>query len=369
MRCPMKTYDIPNLARVTVASSTPQLVREAIAFQIGHFTMEAPRSEPELPLIRIAGYGGFAGPTPVEFHDGTGSIGSCWHHSAQRHATVRTESGFDVFTDTGEILVVLLLQILALRQGRSFLHAAGWVDAAGRATLVPGPGGVGKTALLTTAVREHGVRLLGDDLVLVDRTRQVAAFPRAFVLKPYHRDQFPDQFAAIAMTEERARRWRPLVRWVRENAPFHGMLKGVAQRAGKLDDVSWWLQRKSTAPDLHTVPVAELFGHEKVASTGTVHRVAYLERHRSTNISCDVLPTDVLVRRCLAVLHHEWADYLRWHASLGALDIVDWSEHFAASTRVLHEAFASTTAVNLKVPADTSPERLAEIFSTEVGFA
>ena len=45
------------------------------------------------------------------------------------------------------------------------------------------------------------------------------------------------------------------------------------------------------------MPVAELFGHEKVASTGTVHRVAYLERHRSTNISCDVLPTDVLVRR------------------------------------------------------------------------
>lgn len=364
----MVTYDIPALARVTVGDDTPALVREGIAFQIGHFAVDATAPSPELPLIQIRSYAAFAAPTPVVFHQGQGISGRCWHHPEQRHATVRTATGFEVFTDTGEILVVLLLQIFALQKERSFLHAAGWVDGTGQATLVPGPGGVGKTALLTTAVQHHGARLLGDDLVLLEANGRASAFPRAFVLKPYHRTLFPDRMLEKEAAEAKVARWRPLMKFVRENAPFHGLLKSVAKRAGRLDDVSLWIQRRAIEPDFYTIPVAELFGAKKVADSGQVRRVVYLERHQESRVEVQPMSGEEIARRSLAVIHHEWVDYLRWYASMGAMEMVDWGAHFAQTLVVMQNAFQGAETAGMRVPVDLSPEDLATEFGRHFGF-
>jgi hypothetical protein len=364
-----RTFVVPNLAVVTVAGDVSPLVASGIEFQLGHFESSPPTIPSELPRIIVEPYARFAGgPGDVSFHAQRVVPGRLLHHPAERHAVERMAAGFAVFTDSPAVLIVLLLQSIALERGRTFLHAAGWCDDQGAATLLPGPGGVGKTALLAAAVLRHGARLLGDDLVLVGAAG-AEAFPRAFVLKDYHRSLFPAAFAEVA-TQRRSRdRWRPLVKFVRENAPFHGLLKSVFRRAGRLESTSAWLHDHATAPDFHPVPVARLFGADRVATAGPIRRVVYVERHMGTEFVHAPLPADEVVRRSVAVLHHEWADWLRWFSALGAAGLVDWAAHLRETDAAMRAAFAGASVHLLQVPARATPEELERVFAERVGFA
>lgn len=365
-----QAYVVPELACVTVDAAVPELVSAAIGFQLGHFAQPAGMPLPTgLPLISIEPYARYAGPAGgVYFHSARAETGRLLHAPEARYAVRRNENGFSVFTDTPEVLVVLLLQMLALARGRTFLHAAGWCDSSGAVTLLPGPGGVGKTALLAAAVLRHDSSLLGDDLVLVGAAG-AEAFPRAFVLKDYHRTIFPDAFAAAVTERQRRDFWRPVVKFLRENAPFHGLLKSAFRRAGRLESASSWLHTRSVTPDFHTVPVARLFGPGKVAASGPVRRVIWLERHAGSDFRHEVLAHEVAVRRSFAVLHHEWADYLRWFCALGALDLVDMGAHFQATQSALRSAFAGAEVSLLQVPECASPDQLEQAFAARAGFA
>jgi hypothetical protein len=366
---PSKTFLVPGLAVVTVAAEVTELVRSSIDFQLGHFVLAGGVTVPVgLPRITCEPYDRFTGGGGnVRFHTLTAEPGRLLNAAEGRHATRRTAEGFEVFSDSPAVLIVLLLQTLALRQGRTFLHAAGWCDATGAVTLLPGPGGVGKTALLAAAVLRHGARLLGDDLVLVG-ANGATAFPRAFVLKDYHRSLFPKAFRAAA-TERRSRdRWRPVVKFLRENAPFHGLLKSAFRRAGRLESTSSWLQSHAAIPEYHTVPVARLFGPERIGREGPVQRVVYMERYAGADFQLTPLLADAAVRRSLAVLHHEWADYFRWFCALGAVEIVDLGAHFRATEAAMRAAFAGAEVSLLQVPEQASPEELERAFAAQVGF-
>lgn len=365
-----RTYVVPGLATLTVAAEVLELVRDAVEFQLGHFAQPAGVIVPaDLPRISVEPYRRYTGPAGgVHFHAARTEAGRLLHAPAARYAVCRDENGFSVFTDTPEVLVVLLLQTLALARGRTFLHAAGWCDASGAVTLLPGPGGVGKTALLSAAVLRHGARLLGDDLVLVGAAG-AEAFPRAFVLKDYHRALFPDALAAAATERSRRDLWRPVVKFLRENAPFHGVLKSIFRRAGRLESASSWLQARAVAPECHTVPVARLFGPDKVAAAGPVRRVIWIERHAGADFRLEPLPVDVAVRRSLAVLHHEWADYLRWFSALGAADLVDMGAHFQGTEAALRASFSGAEVCLFQVPERASPDALERAFAERLGFA
>lgn len=364
-------YRVPGLAELRIDSSVLAHVREAIEFQLGYFRVidESP-SPADLPVIRVEPYARLQQTARTHFHQWRGELRAMMQNSDARHATVRHPMGFDVFSDTPEVLVVLLLQLLALRTDRSFIHAAAWADGEGCVTLVPGPGGVGKTALASAAVQQHGAQLLGDDLVLVGPGGSAAAFPRAFVLKAYHRELFPSEFAtADAATTSRIRGVRRLlVKAIRENVPFHGMLKALARRAGRLDAISLRLQRASMTPDFHAVPVAQLFGAGRIAIEGTVARVVYLERHDGEDFVLESMEPASVAARSLAVLHHEWADYLRWFCALGALEVFDMGAYFRRTEQVLHRTCAAAPCQLVRVPAATSPMQLAEWFAENVGF-
>lgn len=363
-------YLVPGIALVTVAGDVPELVSAGIDFQLGHFALAEGATLPAGPArIDVEPYARFAGgPGTVRFHAQLAEPGRLLHAPAARYAVRRTASGFEVFTDTPEVLVVLLLQTLALARGRSFLHAAGWCAADGATTLLPGPGGVGKTALLAAAVQRHGARLLGDDLVLVGAAG-AEAFPRAFVLKDYHREIFPAAFAEAAARGRPRDRWRPVVKFVRENAPFHGLLKALFRRAGRLESASTWLHVHATPPEFHTVPVARLFGAGSVAASGPVRRVVWLERHTGADFHFGPLAADEAVRRSLAVLHHEWADWLRWFSALGAAGLVDLGAHFRDTGAAMHAAFAGAEVSRLQVPEQASPAELERAFAERVGFS
>lgn len=364
-----RTYVVPGLAVVTVRSDVIELVRAAIEFQLGHFACATEPATRSLPRIAVAPFAALSAPaSAVVFHQQRSVPGQLLIAPEERHATRRTPDGFEVFTDSPAVLVIMLLQVVALGRQQSFLHAAGWCDAAGAVTLLPGPGGVGKTALLAAAVLRHGARLLGDDLVLVGE-RGAAAFPRAFVLKDYHRELFPGAFTAAQGAQARRQRWRPLVKFLRENAPFHGLAKTVFRRAGRLESASAWLHVHATPPEYLTVPVAQLFGAERIAAGGPIRRVIYTERHEGAEFEFGPLGADAAVQRSLAVLQHEWADYLRWFYALGAVDVVNCGECMRDTEAALRAAFARAAISLLRVPKAATPAELEVAFAAHAGFA
>lgn len=364
-----RTYLVPGLAVVTVAADVTELLRDSIEFQLGHFTtLPNAAVSGGLAVIKVEPYRHFVVPDgTVRFQDWRAVPGVVLFSPEERHATRRSGDGFEIFSDSPIVLINLLLQTVALRQGRTLLHAAGWCDGGGDVTLLPGPGGVGKTALLAAAVQRHGARLLGDDLVLVG-AEGAAAFPRDFVLKDYHRGLFPAAFADAQAARRSRDRWRPLIAFLRANAPFHGLLKSVFRRAGRLENASAWLQTRSTPPDYLTVPVAKLFGVDCIATGGPVRRVIYLERHDASDFEFGTMDLADAVQRSLAVLHHEWSDYLRWFCALGAVDLVDVGAHFRLTEAALRTALAGAELSRLQVPAGATPEALEEAFAGHVGF-
>ncbi len=365
----VRTYVIPGLAVVTVAADVTELLRDSIEFQLGHFGSLPDVAVPDgLAGIKVEPYRRFVAPAEtIRYQDWRAVPGVVLFSPAERHATRRRGDGFEVFSDSPVVLINLLLQAVALRQGRTLLHAAGWCDAAGDVTLLPGPGGVGKTALLAAAVQRHGARLLGDDLILVG-AGGAAAFPRDFVLKDYHRGLFPAAFATAQAARRGRDRWRPLVAFVRANAPFHGLLKSAFRRAGRLEHASAWLQTRSTPPEYLTVPVAKLFGADRIAVGGPVRRVVYLERHDASEFTHGPMDLADAVQRSLAVLHHEWSDYLRWFCALGAVDLVDVGAHFRLTESALRTALAGAELTRLQIPAGATPEALEKAFAAHLGF-
>jgi hypothetical protein len=365
----VRTYVVPDLAVVTVSADVIELVRSATDFQLGHFALADGTAAPaDLPLIKVEPYPRLLTPAGVvKFQAMRAEPGRLLHSPEGRHATRRTADGFEVFSDSPEVLVVLLLQTIALRKGRTFLHAAAWCDASGSVTLLPGPGGVGKTALLSAAVLRHGARLLGDDLVLVG-AEGAAAFPRAFVLKDYHRSLFPAAFAGARQERRTRDRWRPVVKFFRENAPFHGVFKSLFRRAGRLESASSWLHTHATPPEYLTVPVARLFGPERIGANGPVRRVIYVERYEGGEFRLAPLAAEAAVQRSLAVLHHEWSDYLRWFCALGAVEVVDLGAHFRATEAAMRAAFSQAQISLLQVPVNASPEALEQAFATHASF-
>lgn len=364
----MIRYQIHSIAQVRAADELKAHVRASLEFQLGHFRSKGPEEHADsAPIIRFEPYEKFTGAPATHFHQVRGEAGRFLHAPGSRYAVVVNGGGFDVFTDTTETLVNILLQILALRQGLSFIHAAGWVDAGGRATLVPGPGGVGKTALLSAGVLRHNVKLLGDDLVIAGKAGQACSFPRAFVLKPYHRSQFPAHFPAGST----ARRSfiGPLLRFAQENIPFRGVLKSAVRQLGHLEATSLWMQQGITGPDLHPVRVADLFGSDRVAKGGTVARVIYLERADRSDFSTSGISVEEVVARSVAVLQHEWVDYGRWFTQMGALRVFSMPEYFNTVERSMRAACESAERWLVQVPEGATPLDLESWFARELGFA
>lgn len=105
----------------------------------------------------------------------------------RRHPVDRVYmNAIGVFLQAHVLEPVMYLKLL--ERGVLFLHAAG-VARDGAGYLLPARGGAGKTTF-SLALLEHGFRLLGDDLLLVDtKARVVHPYPRPLHLFAYNVDK------------------------------------------------------------------------------------------------------------------------------------------------------------------------------------
>ena len=159
-----------------------------------------------------------------------------------------------IFADYANVLINLYIQLLIAPQRFTMVHAAAYKVSGGEVNILAGAGGIGKTAVLGYAVRERGLQLLGDDIVVLDSNGQCLAFPRAFVLKSYHLEGYADTFRRLRLP-----RWNfySAKRFLIDNARFMGVAKAVLRRTGFYYKVGDWLRPRSF---LGTVSPEDLFG-------------------------------------------------------------------------------------------------------------
>ena len=349
-----RRYNIHGLAEVVITPGVrPEIIRE-IDFQIGPMRVHSQDEALGCPAIYIRPYEELRSSLATEaaFYQCRGAVGSHLSDETARLSVHRGPEGVTIFADYANILINLYLQLLLVPQGYSMVHAAAYKDSRGQVTLLAGAGGIGKTVVLGYAVRTKGLQYLGDDVVILGSKGDCLAFPRAFVLKSYHREGYSETFQRLNLP-----RWNlyALKRFVIANAPFVGLTKDLLRKTGLYYKVADIVRPQ---PYLATVPPEELFGQGSMARSGEIGRIAYLDRVYGSQFDIAALNIETCVNRLFAVIHHEWKDFLVHLISLGALDVVDLPSYCEMVVAALRSSVAEKELVYVQVPADASPEQL-----------
>ncbi len=253
------SYDVNELLEVVVAPQVrPEIVRE-IDFQIGFFRSGVTDAKTGRPRIHVRPFSDWRAKSSEEknaamFYACRGQPGMSIIDEANRLGIAREVNGFTIYADYPNFLINLYIQLLIAPMGYTMVHAAGYLSSSGTVTLIAGAGGIGKTAILGHAVRKRGLKHLGDDVVILSKSGSCLAFPRAFVLKPYHREVYSETFQRLQMP-----RWNlyKTKRFIVENAPFIGLGKQFLRRTGLYYRVGDLLRPQ---PHLGTVSSEDIFG-------------------------------------------------------------------------------------------------------------
>ncbi len=151
--------------------------------------------------------------------------------------------------------ILFLIQLLLIRKGETFIHAAG-ISVEGEGVLLSAFGGIGKTLLVSSAVKKAGVGLLGDDFVILSRNGIMQPYLRPFCLYHYHKMLFPEFYALHNV------RYRKIpIPW----KAFYKAKKKLYYSVGRTVRTN----KYATPYGYITVPPAQLF-HKKYLETGSL---------------------------------------------------------------------------------------------------
>jgi len=365
----MIRYNVHDIVEVTVDQRVSPSLRGAIDFQIAHFRTDMPTTCDTQILVRPYEDWPLARPmTACAFHLCEGGGQHWMDDPAGRCAYMRTLDGFDVYADTPLMLINMLIQLLIVPRGMTMVHAAAVADRDNNVTLLPGPGGVGKTAVLGALVQDHGYRLLGDDVVLISETGECLCFPRSFVLKAYHESVYPELFDRLDITSaQRARKSRPrpmksILNFAADNIPFKGMLRWTMRRAGLLANVQQALAAPRSEPYLAAVPVEDVLGPDCVVERGMISRLIFMERFDGSSFEHKTMSREAMTSRLFSIIHHEWVGHMRHFWTLGSLEIADLPRYFEDIEQITINAIRHSACMRMFIPNNASPEQLVDAY-------
>ncbi|MBN1765725.1 MAG: hypothetical protein JW860_10740, partial [Sedimentisphaerales bacterium] len=254
----------------------------------------------------------------------------------------------------------------------SLIHAAAVADKDGNVIVLPGPGGVGKTALLGELVGRQNFRVLGDDIVGLSRSGECLAFPRSFALKEYHQSVYPEVFRRLGIgkksdKKKSLQRFGLRLLWLlRENAPLVGisrsLMRGMGVRARPMQAVPPSPAHLQELGYLAAVPVEDIFGADKILTKGPIAKIIFLERYAGKQFRSETISHTSLAQRMFAIIHHEWVADMRRFFSLGALEILDLNNYFKTVNQIIRDAVADKPCNLMKIPENTTPDDLVKFF-------
>ena len=357
-------YVLHNLIQIDIDDSLMGIIGRSLDFQIGYFKKNEDTKIYNLETnINIKPYDRFF--TKIqsfidisEFHLSKGVKGICLYNETKRLAIIKTKNGFDIYADGPNFLINLYIQLLLYKQGYTMVHAGGYANNDG-VTLIAGPGGVGKTALLGYMVNKFNCKTLGDDIIIIKNNGICLSFPRAFVFKEYHRQVYPDLFKELKISK-----WSTygIKRFIIENIPFTGLIKSCLRKLGKYHAVAEGL---GMDPYLATVPVEKIFGNDTVLDQGKIKRIIFIERYNGREFICEPIDCVSMVNRLFSIIHHEWKSVLGELFELGSLEIINLAKYFHKVEQNIKEFTQHCELKIVRIPNAASPDELASYFEQQ----
>jgi len=363
----MIRYSIHDLVDVHVDPSVNDWVMEQIDFQIGYFKTNGGQN-PAPYQIFVKPYDHFEIDPSQNldiFHLVRGIRGKLMDDPQRRIVVEKKQNGYTFYADS-QFLINLYIQLLLKEHDISFVHAAAVADPDGRVTLFPGAGGVGKTALMGYLVNQCNYRTLGDDIVGLSDQGECFSFPRSFVLKEYHRTVYPELFRRLNIEPIQESDPSPILSWfkdfIKENAPFKGVIKSVLHRLDILDN----FLPPSPKPFLAAVPVADVLGQDSVVDRGRLNRVLFMQRYCGDHFQFASISEEELSHRMFSIIQHEWVSAMRELFALAALEIVNLPTYFNRTKAIMKSAVAGIDCKILYIPNDASPKELRQHVSANI---
>ena len=348
-------YSLHNLINIELDDSLVDVFCKSLDFQIGYFKNKISIDDP-IANIKIYPYSQFSAIQKSffdisEFHHSKGVKGKCFFNHEKSFAIHKTIDGFDIYADGPNFLINLYIQLLLYMQGYSMVHSGGYASKDG-ITLVAGPGGVGKTALLGYMVNRYGCKILGDDIVIVRDDGECLSFPRAFVFKEYHRDVYPELFEELKVPK-----WSTyeIKRFIIENIPFTGIIKNTLRKFGKYHAVAEGI---GLDPYLATVSVEKIFGNDSVLDVGMVNKVVFIERYNGSDFICEKIDSESMGNRLFSIIHHEWNSVIVELFELGSLEIIDLPIYYQKINQNISSFIQHAKLKMLRVPNGATPSDL-----------
>jgi hypothetical protein len=351
-------YDVNGLLKVVAGPNVREEILRQIDFQIGYFKQGiqlVPDCRPTIsvrPFSELEEGDDASRPCPVWFYECHGRPGKDLIDKPNRLGIVREEAGFTIYADYPNFLINIYIQLLLAPMGYTMVHAAGYVAPAGMVTLVAGAGGIGKTLLLGHAVNERGFKHMGDDVVILGKSGNCLPYPRAFVLKAYHREAYSETFQRLRLPRWNLHRVK---RFLVANAPLMGVSKQFLRQSGLNSKVADFLRLH---PHLATVPPEEIFGSGSISPPADLGRVIYLERAACSDFWMGPMNSGEMTNRLFSVIHHEWKEYLGHLLNLGALNVVNLNAYLQDVEQNLRGALARAELLHLLAPEGAGPTEM-----------
>jgi len=359
-------YNIHNLIEVIINDSTNKSLTSSIDFHIAELKTGQDEINTCKYQINIKPYDQFNTSQFDEinkFHLVEGLSGKLLIDKIEKIIYQRNDNGYNIYTDRS-FPIQILIQLLLSRENHAIVHAAALTDQDGNGIILPGPGGVGKTALLGKLVKEKNYKLLGDDMVIINKNDTCLSFPRSFILKDYHKTVYPDAFLKLELNSRKKIILPKITSFINKNAPFIGVAKSILKRFGVFNKIATKLPLPKDF--LAAVPVSSIFGENSIVTQTKIKSIVFLERYTGSKIISVNMTKASLSKRMFSIIHHELASYMKLLFSLGSLELEDVSMYFSQSKYIMDEFSTNKKISNLQIPYDCTPDELYDYFISEI---
>lgn len=184
--------------------------------------------------------------------------------------------------------LVIAVQLSLLACNHTMIHAAA-LEKQGEVLLLPSWGGVGKTATVCTYIKEHGWKLLGDDLIIIAE-KKALPFLKPFVIYPYHKKLFPELFSNGE---------NHTIKNLKISSMMSRMIPGVKRMLRPFPRVLAYLRKHN--PQSMRVNPKKIFNEEQISSGGVPFKTVWLERTTDEEITFSKLSAKDLASKAVTV--------------------------------------------------------------------
>lgn len=227
-------------------------------------------------------------------------------------------------------------QLMLLRHDATYVHASA-IECNGRALLLAGRGGVGKSSFMLKAVLEGTARYLSDDLAVLDAGGRVFTTPKKMQIYGY-------------------------------NTVGEPLIRNALLRNRSLADLASWRARlalKGPKRVRRRISARDMFGSDSTTPSALVSASVFLERHESSNFIATELDAREFAYRCSTVLLEELNPFVEMsiaeHSATDNPLLPSVAEMQTSTSRVMEAALQGQVSPMLvRVPVDCTPSALAD---------